>query len=158
MSPISEHLSVVAAAMSSDPREAARLSRQLGFRGVLFDAFSNALNIPDLSDSGRREFGRVLAAHDQTLVGLRLDLGTRGLGPGADIDRSVQQLDSAMEAAASLEAPLICVDLGPLPLPTAAPKPPPAISSEQAGLILIPKARLLGTTVLLVWRPPKLVD
>jgi sugar phosphate isomerase/epimerase len=133
-----DRLSVVAAAMSDDPRQAPRVARQQGFCGLLFDSFSSSLNLPELSASGRREFRRLLAAHDQPLVGLRVDLGARGLGPGVDVDRQVQQLDRAMEAARSLEAPLVCVDLGPLPAPAAAPKPRPPIAPEQAGLIIIP--------------------
>jgi sugar phosphate isomerase/epimerase len=138
MKSISDRISVVAAALTGDPRDAPRLSRQHGFRGLLFDAFTNALRIPDLSASGRREFRRLLETQDQQLVGFRVDLGSRGFGPGADVDRHVQQLDQAMESAAGLEAPLVCVDLGPLPQPTVAAKPKPAIAPEQAGLIIIP--------------------
>src|SRR5262245_50980186 len=140
MNQLLDRLSVVASALSNDPRDAARLSRQLGFRGLLFNAYSTALNIPELSASGRREFSKVLTSHDQQLVGLRADLGPKGLSAGTDIDRQIQHLDRAMEATAALESPMVCIDLGALPLPTVAPKPKPAISPEQAGLILIPSA------------------
>src|SRR5262245_51884446 len=107
MRQIGDRLSVVAAALTNDPRGAARLSRQLGFRGLLFDAYSNALNIPDLSASGRREFRNILASHDQQLVGLRADLHSKGLSAGTDVDRHIQHLDRAMEAAAALDTPLV---------------------------------------------------
>src|SRR4029434_932063 len=107
MRQIADRLSVVASALTNDPRDAARLSRQFGFRGLLFDAYSNALNIPELSASGRREFRNLLANHDQQLVGLRCDLASKGLSVGTDVDRQIEQLDRAMEAAAALQSPLV---------------------------------------------------
>lgn len=130
---------VVASALSSDPREAPRLARPAGFAGLLFDAHSPALNVPDLTATGRREFRHVLSAQDQRLVGLRFDLGPRGLGPGADVDRAVERLDRVMEAAKGLGSPLVCVELGPLPQPPPEAKPPgPKVKPEEAGLILLP--------------------
>ena len=131
-------LGVVAAALSSDPRSAPALSRAAGFSGLQFDAYSSALDIPDLSASGKREFRRLLSSQDQRLVGLRWDAGPRGLGPGADVDRALARLERVMEAAAGLAAPLVCVELGTLPEPAEAPKPKPAVTREQAGLILLP--------------------
>jgi sugar phosphate isomerase/epimerase len=141
---ILEHLSTIASALSADPRDAPRLSRQAGFGGLLFDVWSPRLSIPDLSASGRREIRRLLSTHEQQLVGLQTDLGPKGLGPGADVDRQIARLDRAMEAAASLEAPLVCVDLGPLPRPTVRPQPKPAIPPDQLGLIIIPPAAALA--------------
>lgn len=103
-----------------------------------FDAYSPALRIPDLSDTGRREFARLLRSQDQRLVGLRADLGPRGFGPGADVDRLLDHLERAMEAAVGLEAPLLCLDVGPLPAPPAEVKPKPVITPDMAGLILLP--------------------
>ena len=133
-------LGVVAAAVSNDPRAAPLRSRAAGFAGLLFDAYSAALNIPDLSASGRREFVRLLSSQEQQLVGLRWDTGPRGLGPGADVDQAVARLDRVMEAAAALGSPLVCVDLGALPEPPRLPKPVPRVTPQQAGLILLPTA------------------
>src|SRR5688572_24127236 len=126
-------LGVVAAALSNDPRTAPARARSAGFSGLQFEAYSNALDIPDLSVSGRREFLRLLSAQDQQLVGLRWEPGPKGLGPGADVDQAISRLDRVMEAAAGLAAPLVCVDLGPLPEPAAAPQPKPAVTQGQAG-------------------------
>ena len=133
-------LGVVASALSDDSRRAARASREMGFGGLLFDAFSSNLDLTHLSSSGRREFARLLTSQDQQLVGLRADLGAKGFGPGADIDRLLSRIDRVMEAAAGLAAPLICLDLGPLPPAPAQERAKPKITPEQAGIILIPTA------------------
>jgi hypothetical protein len=138
MSEKSVRYAVTSSTFSTDPREAVLRSRQAGFAGILFDARSASLNITELSVTGRREFRHILSAQDRQLVGLRVDLGAKGFGPGADVDRLLSQLDKVMESAAGLAAPLLCVDTGPLPEP---PKPvpsPPKITAEQAGLILLP--------------------
>jgi sugar phosphate isomerase/epimerase len=131
-------LGVVAAALSTDARQVPRLARQLGFDGLLFDAYANALSLPDLSQSGRREFRHLVAAEGRQLVGLRADLGAKGLTPGVDVDRVLSLLTKAMEAAAGLQAPLLCTDLGPLPTPPAEPKPVKRVTPDMAGLILLP--------------------
>ncbi len=131
---------VVASALSADAREAAGLARELGFSGLQFDAYSPALRIPELSGTGRREFLRVLAGQNQELVGLRVDAGPKGFGPGADVDRMLGGLDLVMEAAKALAAPLICMDLGPLPEPPKVAKPKPKVTAKQAGLILLPES------------------
>src|SRR5829696_4340304 len=113
-------LAVVAAALSGDARTAPTLARKAGFTGLQFEARTAALDIPELSGTGLREFMRLLTAQDQQLVGLRLDLGTKGLGLGADVDRELSRLISVMEAAKGLAAPLVCVDLGRLPEPVEA--------------------------------------
>jgi sugar phosphate isomerase/epimerase len=133
-------IGVVAAALTTDVRQAPRFARQLGFDGLLFDAYAPALNLPELSQSGRREFRHVLASESRQLVGLRADVGPRGLTPGVDIDQILSRLTKAMEAAAGLQAPLVCTDLGPLPAPPAGPKPAKKITSEMAGLILLPES------------------
>jgi sugar phosphate isomerase/epimerase len=132
-------LGVVAAALSSDPRAVPTLARAAGFHGLQFDAYSSALDIPDLSASGKREFRRLLSSQDQQLVGLRWDAGPHGLGPGADVDRALARVERVMEAASGLAAPLVSVELGPLPEPAEAPKPKPKVTREQAGLILLPR-------------------
>jgi sugar phosphate isomerase/epimerase len=133
-------IGIVAAALSNDPREAAARARPLGFAGVEFDAYSPQVSLPDLSQSGRREFRHVLSSQDQQLVGLRLDLGNKGLGPGADIDRAIARIERALEAATGLAAPLVCVDLGPLPEPARAAPPKPRVDPAAAGSIIIPTA------------------
>ena len=132
-------LGVVAAALSQDPRAVPVRSRAAGFTGVQFDAYSAALNLPELSVSGRREFLRLLTSQDQRLVGLRWDAGPKGLRPGTDVDQALSRLERALEAAAGLQSPLVCVDLGPLPEPPPESKPKPKVTQEQAGLILLPE-------------------
>jgi sugar phosphate isomerase/epimerase len=138
MKSISDRLSIVASALSADLRAAPRLARQLQFHGLLVDAWSAGLSLPELSATGRRELLRVISSENQQVVGLRADLAARGLAPGADADQIIDRLDRAMEAAVGLQAPLICVDLGPLPRPANAAKPKPAIAPHEAGLIIIP--------------------
>jgi len=110
----------------------------MGFSGLQFDAYSPALRIPDLSGTGRRDFLRMLTSQDQALVGLRGDLGSKGFGPGADVDRLLSRLDDAMEAAVGLMAPLLCIDFGPLPAAPPTARPKTTITPEQAGLLFIP--------------------
>ena len=138
MNPQDLKLAVVAAALSTDARQAPRVARTLGFDGLLFDAYGATLSLPDLSQSGRREFRHVLAAESRALVGLRADLGPKGLTVGVDVDRILSLLTKAMEAAAGLQASLLCVDLGPLPVPPAEPKPVKRATQDMAGLILLP--------------------
>src|SRR5215213_11152806 len=113
-------LAVVASALSNDPRTAPQLARRAGFAGLLFDARTAALDVTELSLTGRREFRHMLSGQDQQLVGLRHDLGSKGFGPGADVDRELSRLSRVMETATGLGAPLVCVDLGPLPVPVEA--------------------------------------
>jgi sugar phosphate isomerase/epimerase len=115
------------------------MARAAGFAGLQFDASSTALRLPELSLSGRREFRHLLSAQDQQLVGLRHDLGSKGLGPGADVDRELSRLSKVMEAATGLGAPLVCVDLGPLPVPIQTETPKPKVTPDMAGLILLPQ-------------------
>jgi sugar phosphate isomerase/epimerase len=133
-------LAVVAAALSNDARQAPRVARTLGFDGLLFDAYGPVLSLPDLSQSGRREFRHVLAAESRGLVGLRADLGPKGLTIGVDVDRVLSLLTRAMEAAAGLQSALLCCDLGPLPVPPAEPKPVRRATQDMAGLILLPNS------------------
>jgi len=131
-------ISITADALSQDLRTAARLSRQAGFGGLLFDTAASGQLLMDLSATGCREVRHILASHEQTLVGLDIRLPDKGLRPDADIERAVHQLDRAMQAARNLSAEVVCVDLGPLPPTPHAPRPKPKITPEQAGLIIIP--------------------
>jgi sugar phosphate isomerase/epimerase len=129
---------VVAAAMSGDPREAPLLARRAGFGGLLFEAFSPSLNVSDLSATGQREFRHLLSSQNCQLAGLSVDLGNKGLSPGADVDRLLAQLQKVMESAAGLQTGLICVELGPLPAPPRVKKAEPKITPQLAGVIVVP--------------------
>src|SRR5438093_1044772 len=127
MSPIASRISVLASALSNDPRIAARTARADGFAGILFDAISNALDLTALTQTGRREFRHLLSSNNLQLVGLQTQLGPDGFGPRANIERALSQLDRIMQTAADLGAPLICLDLGPLP-------PPPPLAHARNTL------------------------
>jgi sugar phosphate isomerase/epimerase len=130
---------ILASALASDPRIAARNAREMGFAGLLFDTSSASLDLVSLGASGRREFLRTLTSQDRQLIGLRIDIGARGFGPGADVDRIVDRLDSVMEATAEMHSPLVCVDLGPLPTAAVIEQPKPALTALQAGLLILPE-------------------
>jgi len=146
--------SIVSTTLTTDPREAPQLSRETGFSGMQFDAYSPSLRIPDLSGTGRREFRQLLSAQNQQLIGLRVDLGSKGFGPGADVDRLLNGLDRALEAAVGLLSPLVCIDLGPLPEPERTAAPPPKITSKQAGLIILPESFAVPTADPVSPNPP----
>src|SRR5258706_7252749 len=131
--------SVVASLVSEDLREAPRAARELGFAGLLLDTYGPAMRIPDLSGTGRRELRKMMAGDKQELVGLRVDLGAKGFGPGVDVDRLLLNLDRAMEAAKDFAGALGCVDLGRLPEPVRTAAPKLKITPEQAGIILLPE-------------------
>jgi len=139
MDDLNQRLSVVASALSTDARVAAHAARTLGFAGIQFDATSAALDLTTLSGTGRREFRHVLSSFNLQLVGLRFELGPRGFGPASNVERVLEQLERTLETAAGLAAPLVCVDLGPLPpAPPGPPKPVPKVTQDMAGLIILP--------------------
>jgi sugar phosphate isomerase/epimerase len=133
-------IGVLTEALSGDARQAVALARSMEFGGVLFNAYAPSFSIPDLSQTGRREFRHILSAQQVELIGLRGDLGAKGFGPGADVDRLIHQIDRAMEGAAGLGSPLLCLDLGPLPEPQREKLVKPTITPEQAGLLILPTA------------------
>jgi sugar phosphate isomerase/epimerase len=135
---VTPQFATTALTFSPDARQAAQLARAAGFMGLLFDAYSSDLSFPDLSLTGRREFRHMVGAQELRIVGLQGDLGPKGLGPGADIDRVVDRVDRAMDAAAGLGSPMLCIDIGPLAEPPRSAAPKPAISPEQAGALIIP--------------------
>jgi len=139
MASISPQIAVSAAALTDDPRRAPLLSRRLGFAGLEFPAASSAVDVTELSATGRREFRQLFSAQDQQLVALAADLGPRGFAPGADVDRVLARLDRVLESARGLAVPLVCADLGPLPPAPQAAKPKPKVTSQMAGLILLPE-------------------
>ena len=132
--------SIVAAALSNDPREAARVSREMGFAGVQLDAYGAGMRMPDLSATGRREFRQMVAAQNQQIVSFRVDLGSKGFGPGADVDRLLNGLDRVLETAAGMGVGMVSVDVGLLPEPAREAVVRPPISQSQAGLILLPES------------------
>jgi sugar phosphate isomerase/epimerase len=132
-------LAVVAQALSSDPRQAARAARLAGFEGLQFDGVSSSLDLTSLSASGRREFRHVISSQDRAIASLRGDAGVRGFSPGADVDQAIARIGKLMEAAAGLGTPLVCVDLGPLPAATQVAPPKPKVDPAMAGLILLPE-------------------
>lgn len=140
MTPQTFKLGIAASALGNDVRQAPRIARTLGFDGLQFDADSSLLNLIDLAPSGRREFLRLLSTQDRELVGLRFDLGSKGLSPGADVDRAIDRLDKVFSAAAAMASPLVCVDVGPLPAPAVVAKPKLRISPDQAGLLILPSS------------------
>ena len=131
-------LGVVAAALSPDVRSAPISCAKAGFGGLQFEAQAPSLDLTALSDTGRREFRRLLESQAQQLVGLRHDIGGKGIAPGADVDRELSRMRRVMEAAKGLGAPLICVDIGPLPAPAVTENPKPTVTPAMAGLILLP--------------------
>ncbi len=129
---------LTAAALSADLRVAAPQSRRLGFGGLFLDAD----RLADLSATGQREVRHVLSSNDQHLVGLCCDLTGRGFLAGADVDRQLSRLDRAMDAARKLVAPVVCVDLGPLPNPPPGPPAPPKAKPDPlaGGMLILPTA------------------
>ena len=111
---------VVAAALSEDFRAAAKLAREAGFAAIQLGQRLGGLDLLSLSQSGRRELRSILRAEALELVGLRLDLGGKGLGPGADIDAALDGIEKLLAAAVGLQSPLVCVDLGAVPTETTA--------------------------------------
>ncbi|MFI5378823.1 MAG: sugar phosphate isomerase/epimerase family protein [Tepidisphaerales bacterium] len=139
MSPSRFPISVMASAISNDPRAAAAgVARSLGFSGLQFAVQSAMIDLHELSVSGRRDFCHMLAANAQTLESLFVDAGVKGLMPGGDTDRVIARLDKAMETAAGLACRLVCVDIGPLPAPPPEVKPRKPVRPEEAGIIIIP--------------------
>mgnify|MGYP003871543399 CR=1 FL=1 len=80
----------------------------------------------------------MLAAYGQALASIRVDIGPKGIGPGADVDRVLARLTSVMAAAAGVGCRLVCLDIGPLPPAPPDAGPAPRVAPELAGPILIP--------------------
>jgi sugar phosphate isomerase/epimerase len=139
-----KRIGAVAAAFSDDARAAARIAHQFGFAGLQFDALTFGLDLTALSITGRREFRQMLAQQDQSLIGFRADAGAKGLCAGADVDALLWRWDRILETAAGLEAPLVCLQLGPLPAPEIQVVKPASVSQDQAGIILIPEPKPLA--------------
>lgn len=109
-------IGVVAAALGEDIRVAARSARGLGFSGVQLDVRIGGLDLLSLSQSGQRELLSILRGNELELVSLRLDLGAKGIGAGADVDAGLDRIQKVLMAAAGLQCRLVCVDFGPPPV------------------------------------------
>lgn len=133
-------IAIVAHALSENARLAPRLARQAGFAGLQFDAFDPSVNFHELSGTGRRDFRHALAAQDQKLVALRVDVGGKGLVDSANLERVLARLSTAMESAAALGPKLLSVDLGPLPAVEQAAAPTASATPGNTGAILLPTA------------------
>lgn len=106
---------------------------------MLFDAQSAGFDFTELSVSGLREVMRLFSSQSLQLAGLNVDLGAKGFGLGADVDRQIARLNRVMRTARDAGTPLVCVQAGPLPNPPATDVPPkPKVTPEEAGLILLP--------------------
>ena len=146
MTDLNKRLSILAAALSPDARQAASTARTLGFAGVLFDAVTPALDLTTLSQTGRREFRHVISSNNLQLVGLRHDLGPSGFSRNANVERALAQLEKVIETAAGLASPLVVLDLGPLPpAPPQPAKPAAKVTPEAAGLIIVPEPAAIAS-------------
>lgn len=131
-------LAIPARILDEDLRVAAQRSRQLDVQGIEFAAYSPSHRLPDLSATGRREFRHLLAAQQRELAAVHVDCGPKGLGPGADVDRVLNGVDRALEAARALGASVLTLEVGPLPEPARPTQPKPKVTQEMAGLIILP--------------------
>jgi sugar phosphate isomerase/epimerase len=118
---------VVAAALSEDFRTAVKSARTAGFAGIQMGRRLGGLDLISLSQSGKRDLRTILRAEGMELTSLRLDLGGKGLGPGTDVDAALDGIEGVLIAAAGLQTPLVCVDLG-------------AVPKEGAGVDLVDQA------------------
>src|SRR5580658_5267019 len=130
-------IGIVAAALSADIRSTPGAARAAGFSGVLFDVREQKDELIRLSESGRREFKRMLSSQGQRLIGLRCGAGAEGLA-GAEADRILWGAEKVFEAAAGMQAELVCMDLGRLPEVAKDEEPTRKITPEEAGIILLP--------------------
>jgi sugar phosphate isomerase/epimerase len=109
----SRRLAVVAARLDEDLRVAAKIARAGGFAALQLDSRLGDLDVLSLSQSGKRELRAILRSSELDLVGLRLDLGRNGLS--GDVDAALDRIEKLLAAAAGLQSPLLCLDLGPIP-------------------------------------------
>ena len=133
--------SVVASVMSEDLRVAAEPARRAGFAGLVIDAHpsgAGAIDLTTLSQSGRRELRHVCESAQTPIVALQCELGARARVRSAETDRALARARQAIETAAGLRVPMVCVDLGSLPAAPTPQTPRAPVSDAMAGLILLP--------------------
>jgi sugar phosphate isomerase/epimerase len=105
-------IGVVASALGEDFRAAVRDARSCGFAGVQLEARMGELDLLSLSQSGKREVRAILRAGEIELVGLRVDLGSKGM---TDVDAGLDWIEKMLLAAEGLQCGLVCVEIGPMP-------------------------------------------
>jgi|GEM_PF-924180 len=136
--PTTLQLGVLASTLSPDIAESARLAREAGFSGLLFDAVSTGLDFTELSVTGRRDFRRVIGQQGQQIIGLSVSAGTDGMSRKADVDRVLNRLEQIFAAAVGIQSMLVCLELGPVPVAAEEVRVLPRVTAEQAGLLLLP--------------------
>lgn len=123
---------------SADLRSVLPEARRLGFDGATLAARS--LRPDELSRTGRREVGRLLAASHLAGAALRFNLPGKGLTPEIDADRFLDRLRLCLELARDCGFECLACDLGAIPRAAeAAPKPRP-IDPGMLGAILLPES------------------
>lgn len=132
-------LATVARVFGDDLRQAATAARGAGFQGLQLDAITRALDLTALSGTGFRELRHVLSAQAQQPVALRAETGADGLGPKADVDRVLDRADGVLRAAAAMNVPVVCLDLGRLPPAPKIVKPKKPVTSAMAGFLILPE-------------------
>jgi len=147
-------ISVVATAVAKDLRAAPKAARLLGFAGLQLPLSFAGVDLSQLSGTGIRDVRHLLSAQEQEPVAISVDLGPKGMGPGADIDRVLKRLTDAMQAAHALMAGVLTVDLGPLPQPAEPEKPVNKVPPASAGLILLPTAAEIAAVTRPAGPPP----
>ena len=126
----------------------------MGVSGLQFEGVSSAMDLTQLSGSGRREFRHVVSSQDQAIASLRGDAGTRVVHRRRCRPGHRGRISKLMEAAAGLGSPLVCIDLGPLPTaPKVAPRKP-RVDPAIAGLIILPESALSPPPAPEVVAPP----
>ncbi len=128
-----DRLAVVASALNVELKQTPMAAKAAGVAGLLFDVTT----MPALSGSGRREFRRLVGSTNRQIVGFELDLGAAGLSLKADVDRQLSTIEQAMELAAGLATPLVCVELGSLPAAAVTSPPKPPATQAMAGLLIL---------------------
>jgi sugar phosphate isomerase/epimerase len=144
MTGLSGRVAVVASALHEDLRLAVKIAQEAGFAGVQLDPRMGAIDLLGLSQSGRRELLGLLRSHQLEPVGLRVDLGAKGISAGADIDAVLDRIEKILALAPGLACPLICVDLGPPPADAALLEL--ARRADRHGVIVAFRGELLSMT------------
>jgi len=132
---------VTSGSLADDIRAAAAMAQALKFSGLVVPSRTAAVDLTELSKTGSREYRHIVSSFDLQLVAIECTLGKDGFSLKSDIDRSLSRLSKVITAAVELGLAMVCLDLGPLPIPPLGEKPKPKISPEQAGLIIIPELK-----------------
>jgi len=125
---------MAASAFDAVLAQLARTSASMGFQGLLVPT----QQLPELSQTGKREWLRQFSNVNQLLVGFETAVSNQGLSPRADIQRELDALTEAIDNAVAVRCPLLCVDLGQLPPSPIDTMPPPPIPPELLGGLILP--------------------